>query len=227
MIIEAGTICSAATLVTYSTARVVHRRFPRAWTAPVLVTPAVLGVGLWLAGVSAMEYYRMTSWLLWFLGPATVAFAVPIYEQREWLRRYPISIAAGVVSGVALGVGSSWLVGHLFRLSPELSKSLLLRSISTPFALAAARTTGASMSLTALVVLLTGFLGMILGEFILMWVRPRSPLARGASWGAAAHLIGTARAHQLDPQTGAISSLIMILAGIVLVLLAPWLGWLN
>jgi putative effector of murein hydrolase len=192
-----------------------------------LVTPAVLGVGLWLAGMPAVEYYRHTSWLLWFLGPATVAFAVPIYHQREWLRRYPISIAAGVLSGVALGVASSWLVAHLFRLSPELSKSLLLRSISTPFALAAARTTGASMDLTALGVLLTGFLGMLLGEYVSLRIKPRSPLARGALWGAAAHLFGTARAHQLDSQSGAISSLVMILAGVLLVLLAPWMGFLG
>jgi putative effector of murein hydrolase len=227
MISEAGGICSAATLVTYGAARVVHQRFPRRWLAPVLVTPALLGIGLWLAGMPALDYYRLTSWLLWFLGPATVAFALPIYQQREWLRRYPISITAGVVSGVALGVASSWLVGHLFQLSPELSRSMLLRSISTPFALAAAHTTGASMNLTALVVLLTGFLGMILGEFVLLWVRPQSPLARGALWGAASHAFGTARAHQLDHQAGAISSLIMILAGILLVLLAPWLAFLR
>jgi len=124
-------------------------------------------------------------------------------------------------------VVSSWLVGRLFQLSPDLAKSLLLRSISTPFALAAARTTGASINLTALVVMLTGFLGMILGEFVLLWVKPKSPLARGALWGAASHVFGTARAQQLDPQSGAISSLIMILAGIVLVLLAPCLGFLG
>jgi putative effector of murein hydrolase len=223
MISTAGGICSAATLVTYGLARMAHHHFPHRWLTPVLVTPVVLGTGLWLTGMPALDYCRLTSWLLWFLGPATVAFAVPIYQQREWLRRYPISIAAGVLSGVALGVASSWLVGHLFQLSPELSKSLLLRSISTPFALAAAKTTGASLNLTAIVVLLTGFLGMTLGEFVLLWIKPQSPLARGALWGAASHVFGTARAYQLDHQAGAISSLIMILAGIVLVLLAPWL----
>jgi putative effector of murein hydrolase len=226
MITEAGGIASAATLSTYALARLAQHRFPSRWLAPVLVTPAVLGLGLWLIHVPALTFYQQTSWLLWFLGPATVAFAVPIYQQREWLRRYPLSIAAGVVTGVVLGVASSWLAGHLFHLSPALAKSLLLRSISTPFALAAAQTTGASPPLTALVVMLTGFAGMVLGEVVLLWVRPQSPLAHGALWGAASHAFGTARAYQLDSQAGAIASLVMILAGIVLILLAPWLGFL-
>ncbi len=117
-------------------------------------------------------------------------------------------------------------MAHLFHLSPELGKSLLLRSISTPFALEAARTTGASGNLTALTVVLTGFLGMMIGEIILLWIKPRSVLAQGALWGAASHAFGTARAHQIDREIGTVSSLIMILAGIALVLLSPWLSYL-
>ncbi len=181
----------------------------------------VLLAGLWLAHVPPLLYVGLTSWLVWFLGPATVAFAVPIYQNRELLRLYPLSISAGVASGATLGVASSWLVAHLLGLPPDLEKSFLLRSISTPFALEAARTTGASSGLTALVVILTGLFGLLLGEFLLLAIKPRSALAHGASWGASAHAFGTLRAHQIDRQVGAISSLIMILTGIVLVLLAP------
>jgi putative effector of murein hydrolase len=101
---------------------------------------------------------------------------------------------------------------------------MMLRSISTPFALQAAGLIGASQGLTSVVVLLTGISGIVIGDGVLIWIAPQSRLARGAMWGAAAHAIGTARAHQIHPEEGAISSLVMVFAGVSLVMLAPWFG---
>ena len=52
----------------------------------------------------------------------------------------------------------------------------------------------------------------------------RAKLARGASYGAAAHALGTARARELDEQSGVMASLLMIFSGVTMVMLAPLLG---
>lgn len=219
-----GAICLLATLVAYLFARRVHMRHPRLWLMPSFVVPAILIVSLVLLRVPFPVYNRYSRWLIWLLGPATIAFAVPIYQQREILRRYPVSILSGVLSSIGLGLASSWTLSRLFALPPDLTRSMLLRSISTPFALQAAGAVGASQGLTSLVVLLTGICGILTGEWVLVWIAPRSRLARGAMWGAAAHAIGTAKAHQRHPEEGAVSSLVMVFAGVAMVMLAGWVG---
>lgn len=52
----------------------------------------------------------------------------------------------------------------------------------------------------------------------------RSRLGRGASLGASAHGAGTAKAYQIGNSEGVVSSVVMMLAGMVTVLLAPFIG---
>ena len=105
-----------------------------------------------------------------------------------------------------------------------LERSLSVRSISTPFAIAAAPSVGGQAELAAVFVVITGLIGMVLGEWLLGWLPVRSKLAKGALFGAGAHAVGTATAHKRDTEEGVISSLTMIIAGILMVLLAPWLA---
>jgi putative effector of murein hydrolase len=84
-------------------------------------------------------YFQDTRWLTWLLGPATIAFAYPIYTQRMLLRRYPITLMIGVLVGFGLGILSSMLLARIFHLPPDLARSSLPRSVSTPFALLASK----------------------------------------------------------------------------------------
>ncbi|WP_374356471.1 LrgB family protein [Chitinimonas sp.] len=220
-------LCFVATLAVYLLARRLHLRFRKFWCAPIIVTPLCMLGLLLLADIPYSIYFADTRWLMWLLGPTTVAFALPIYQQRQLIRRYPLSLTVGVVTGVLLGVGSSWILARLFVLPPMVAHSLLTRSISTPFALTAANEFGGSRELVVLFVMLTGIVGMLVGEVLLGWLRVHSSIARGASLGAAAHAVGTAKARELGQEEGAVSSLTMMFAGIVMVLLAPWLAhWL-
>jgi putative effector of murein hydrolase len=118
-------------------------------------------------------------------------------------------------------------LARLFHLPPAVAHSLLTRSVSTPFALSAAHAFGGSNELVILFVIVTGIFGMLVGEAMLTWLRVASSIARGASLGASSHAVGTAKARELGHEEGAVSSLTMMFAGVVLVLLAPWLApWL-
>jgi putative effector of murein hydrolase len=217
-------LCFVATVVVYLWAKRLHAAKRRMWRAPIVVAPLVL-LGLMLVtGIPYSVYFAGTRWLMWLLGPTTVAFAVPIYQQRALIQRYPLSLTVGVVVGVALGVSTSWALARLFQLPPAVAHSLLTRSISTPFALSASHAFGGSSDLVVLFVIITGVIGMLVGEGMLSWLRVHSSIARGASLGASAHAVGTAKARELGHEEGAVSSLTMMFAGIVMVLLAPWLA---
>ncbi|MDX3905690.1 MAG: LrgB family protein [Pigmentiphaga sp.] len=219
--------CLLATVVVYYLNKGLYARHPRLWTHPILLTPAALLALLLVTGIPLDEYTADTRVLLWFLGPATVAFAVPIYQYRRLIRELWPALALGTAVGMAAGVGSSWALARLFHLAPEVAHSLLVRSISTPFALATADKLGGNADLAAMFVMFTGLVGLLTGEGILALMPRRSGLASGASYGAAAHALGTARARELGEEAGVIASLLMIFSGLAMVLLAPLLGlWL-
>ncbi|OWY39738.1 murein hydrolase effector protein LrgB [Xenophilus sp. AP218F] len=191
------------------------------WSTPILAVP-LLVIGLVvLAKVPYQTYFEDTRWLTWLLGPATVAFAIPIYEQRALIRRHWLSLSCGVLVGMPVAVLSSVWLARWLDLSDLLQKSLAPRSISTPFALAAASSIGASPDLTAVFVVITGVSGMMLGQLLLTVLPVRSAMARGALFGAAAHAAGTAKAAELGQEEGVVASLTMMLGGLATVFAAP------
>jgi predicted murein hydrolase (TIGR00659 family) len=201
------------TLVVYLAARRLHRRFGRWWSSPMLVTWVVCGGLILLMHNSYRDYLSGTHWLVWLLGPATVAFAVPIHRHRDMVRRHWLLLGAGVVVGSALAIGSSWVFASWFELSPELRASLVPRSITTPLAMDASQRLGGVPELTAVFTALTGLFGAAIGE-TLLWLLPvRSRIARGALFGMGAHGAGVAKAGELGQEEGVIASLIMIFAG--------------
>ena len=220
----ASAACLLATLALYALARRLYLRHRRAWLQPLVTAPLVLLALLHFSGLDYGVYLRDTHWLMWMMGPATVAYAYPIYQRRALLRRYPFSLAVGVLSGLVLGLLGSWLLAQLFELPQTLARGMLTRSVSTPFAMAASGYFGASPDIAALCVLGTGVFGLLAGEAVQGWIGLRSAMSRGASLGSAAHAAGTARAYELDPESGAVSSLTMVFDGIAMVLLAPWIG---
>ncbi len=211
---------SSLTIAFYLLAKRLYRHWPRWWLMPLALTPALLIAVVLAIHASYRDYIHGAGWLLALLGPATVAFAVPIYEQRALIRREWPVLALGMVAGSLTAVGTSWMLATALGLDGTLRLSLLPRSISTPFAMQVSQDIGGVPDLTAVFVVLTGVLGAILGEVLLSWLPVRSALARGALFAIGAHGAGTARATQLGREEGSIAGLLMVLVGLLNVLAA-------
>jgi predicted murein hydrolase (TIGR00659 family) len=218
-------VWSAVTIGLNWAAKRLYRRWPRWWLMPLAVTPALLIVIVVAFQATYRDYIRGTGWLVALLGPATVAFAVPIYEQRTLIRRHWPVLIAGVLAGSTTAILSGWTLATILGLGGALRLSLLPRSISTPFAMTVSDDIGGIPELTAVFVVLTGVFGAMLGEFMLRWLPVRSSLARGALFGVGAHGAGTAKAHEIGREEGSIAGLVMVLVGLLNVLVAPILAY--
>ncbi len=216
--------CLAVTLFFYYASKWLYQRKRTLLLMPLLLAPALLVAMVLLLHISYRDYMAESHWLLWLLGPATVAFAVPIYENREIIRRHWLTLSLGVAVSIVVAVCSTVLLARLFALPELLQRSMAMRSITTPFAVEATKAVGGQADLTALFVVLTGVIGMAIGESVLALFTIRSRMGRGAGLGASAHGAGTARAYQMGNAEGVISSMVMMIAGMVTVLLAPCLG---
>lgn len=212
---------SALTIALYVLGKVLNKRIQAWWSAPLIVAPVLLIVAALSLHASYKDYSVSTHWLVAMLAPASVAFAIPIYEQRLLIRRYWMILTCGVLVGSVTAMMSAWFLSDLFGLSGQIRLSLLPRSISTPFAVIVSGEIGGVPGLTAIFVLITGLLGATIGELLLKSLPLHTALARGSLFGMGAHVVGTAKANQIDSEMGAIAGLIMVMVGAINVLAAP------
>ncbi|MDL5037000.1 LrgB family protein [Comamonas resistens] len=219
-----GLLSLVITIACYWVNKRLYRQYRNVLLMPIIATPVALIALAALTQVSFPQYYAQTHWLVWLLGPTTVAFALPLYEHRKLLQKHWMSITTGVVAATAVSIGTSVLFAQWFGLSEDLEKGLVVRSITTPFAIEAEKVLGGPTDLAALFVLLTGVSAMLLGQTVLRFLpNIRSKLATGASWGGAAHGSGVARARQTGEVQAVMASLVMLIAGALNVLAAPWI----
>jgi predicted murein hydrolase (TIGR00659 family) len=215
---------SALTIGIYFATKHLYRRWPRWWLMPLLATPALLVAAALLLHTGYGAYIHDTGWLVALLGPATVGFAVPIYQQRTLIRRHWPVLAIGMLVGSGTAMLSSWMLATLLGLDGALRLSLLPRSISTPFAMTVSGDIGGVPNLTAIFVIATGVIGAVLGEVLLARLPLRSALARGALFGMGAHGVGTTKAYEIGKEEGSVAGLIMVLVGVFNVVAAPALA---
>jgi len=190
---------------------------------PVLVAVLALVGLLVTAGIPYERYFEGAQFVHFLLGPATVALAVPLYRQVHRIRGswFAISVAliAGSLVAMTTAVGIGWLMGA----SREILISLAPKSVTTPIAMGISEKLGGLPSLTAVLVILTGIAGAIMGSWLLTIFRIRDQRAVGLAIGVASHGIGTARALQLGELAGAFSALAMGLNALATSVLVPLL----
>ncbi|MCU0520575.1 MAG: LrgB family protein [Anaerolineae bacterium] len=209
------------TLLVYQAAQALHTRTRSAWLNPVLVSIVVMTAILLVTQTPYDGYAEATSLIHFLLGPATVALAVPLYHRLNRLKSLLGPIAGALVVGALAASLSAIGLGKLLGASDTALLSLAPKSVTTPIAMGIAEKIGGQPSLTAVLVILTGIIGAVGGIPVLDLLHIKDASARGFAMGLAAHGIGTARAFQIDEETGAFSGLGMGLNGIVTAIIIP------
>ncbi|MCW2248551.1 putative effector of murein hydrolase [Azospirillum fermentarium] len=212
----------AATVGAFLLALEVHRRSGgHALTQPVALAVALLIGMLVVTGVPVQTYTQGTAPLRFLLGPATVALAVPMYEQRRLIARtwLPIGVAllAGCVTAVVSVVGLAWATG----LSGTMMLSLSPKSATMPIAMEVSAKIGGLSTLTMVFVMATGLVGTALAGPLRRLAPGDDGRGMGFTLGLAAHGIGIGRAFQISPAAGVFAGLAMALNGIATAVLTP------
>ncbi|MDV2439056.1 LrgB family protein [Acinetobacter gerneri] len=216
-------LCFIGTLLAYFMAKRIHKKYPYLLLSPAILASTVLIIIMISAQIPYDTYMHDSQWIVWMLGPATVAFAIPIYEYRSIIKEHIIAISMGIFFGMFAGMLSSFYLAEMFHFDKSTTYSLMARSISTPFAMELTQHVGGSVDLVILFTMITGIIGMVIGDVVLGGIRLKSHFALGASLGNAAHGFGTSKAYSRHREEGVIASLTMVLAGIFMVLVGPFM----
>lgn len=184
---------------------------------PLLVSIAVTIVVLVIADVDYDTYNKGAVFLSWFLTPATVCLAIPLYEQIELLKKHWKAVLTGILSGVLTSLLTVFVLSKLMSLSHKEYVTMLPKSITTAIGMGVSEELGGYVTITVAVIIVTGVLGNILAEFLCKIFRITEPIAKGLAIGSASHAIGTAKAMEMGEIEGAMSSLSIAVAGIITV----------
>lgn len=187
-----------------------------------LFVAMVLGViVLKVTGISYEQYNEGGKYISFFLEPATVAFAIPLYKKRDVLKKYWFEIVLALTIGSIGSLFSVIVVGKLIHMHPAIIASILPQAATTAIAVPISESIGGVASITAFTVIFNGVLTHALGKMALRYFRIKDEIAQGLSLGAAGHALGVAVSMELGETETAMASIAVVIVGLVTVVVVP------
>ena len=180
---------------------------------PLLLSITMTIAVLLVTGIDYAHYNEGAKYLGYQLTPATVALAIPLYEQVSILKKNLTAILIGIASGVITSLITIFAMSLLFRLSHTEYVTLLPKSITTAIGIGLSEELGGYVAITVAAIMITGLFGNITGAVLCRILGIKHPIAKGIAIGAASHVMGTAKAMEIGKTEGAMSSLSVAVAG--------------
>lgn len=209
------------TVAIYFFMRNIYLQFPHPFLLPLFTGTVALVLLLIYFDIPYDLYMTGGQWIEHLLGPAVVALAYPLYNQRYMVKKYFKPLVASVIVGSVIGVASGYVFARLVNLDDFIILSLLPKSVTTPVAMEIAFATGGVPSLAGVFVMVAGIGGVLTAPYLFRLFRIHHDLSKGVGIGCASHAIGTAKALENSEEEGAASSVSMTLSAIIVSLLIP------
>lgn len=188
---------------------------------PTLIAMILVVIFLLVTGMDIGTYQDGAAKLSWLMTPATISLAIPMYEQFQVLRKNLKAIVIGVAAGAVSCTVMLLLCGLLLKFDRSIIISLMPKSVTTAIGVPLSELFGGMGGVTTAAIIVTGIVGNMMGVTFSKWFRITDPVAQGVAFGTSAHVIGTAKASELNELTGAVSSLSLVAAGLLTAVLFP------
>ena len=222
-LLSIGILPVVLTLFAYQIGLQCQKKWKTPLFNPILIGMLLVILFLSLTGMERKSYQEGTKYLSWLMTPATISLAIPMYEQFQALRKNLKAIAIGVAAGTISCLGTVLALSLIFGYDQSLTISLLPKGITTAIGMTLAELYGGTSSIATLAIVITGILGNMFGTYFCKWFGITQEIAQGVAFGTSSHVIGTAKANELSTLTGAVSSLSLVVSGLLTALVFPLL----
>ncbi len=207
-------------LITFEFGMLIKKKWNLALFNPLLISTVLTIAILVLCDIKYEVYEETAKYLSYLLTPATIALAVPLYEQIEVLKKNWKAVLAGVLAGTLTSAVSILVMSIGFGLTHEEYVTLLPKSITTAIGMGLSEELGGIVAITVASIVVTGLFGNIFAEWICKLFRITEPVAKGIGIGSASHAMGTSKAMEIGEIEGAMSSLSIAVSGLITVFVA-------
>lgn len=212
----------AISLVGYQLGLLLKKKLNSAIFNPLVVAVVFVIAFMLLFRVEYEVYYQGAQYLQYFLTPATVCLAIPLYQQLSLLKKDAVAILVGIGCGVLASFVCIMLLSWAFGLSSQQFITLMPKSVTSPIGITISEEYGGIVPITVIATLLTGVLGNICAEGFCKLLCITEPVAKGVAIGASTHVVGTSKALEMGEVEGAMSSLSVVVTGLLTLIAAPF-----
>lgn len=216
----------AVSIAGYALGAALQKKFKLAILNPLLISIIFVISVLLIFSIDYESYSVGGNIIAYFLTPATVCLAIPLYKQLHLLKKYKAALSLGILSGVLGSLSSILALSLLFGLSHSQYVTLLPKSITTAIGIGVSHELGGIEALTVAAIVLTGLFGNITARGLCRLLRITDPVAQGVAIGTSAHALGTAKALEMGEVQGAMSSLSIVVSGLLTVVAASFFAML-
>lgn len=189
--------------------------------SPLVTATAIIIVFLVATNIDYETYDEGASLLRYFLTPATVCLAIPLYQKLQMLKDNFIAIIAGIAAGVLVSALSILAMCIWFGFDHQMYVTLLPKSITTAIGISASEELGGIVALTTASIIITGNVGGMFAEVIFKIFGIKEPISKGLALGTGSHVMGTSKAMEIGELEGAMGSLAIAVAGVITVVVLP------
>ena len=209
-------------ILAYKIGLEIQKKYKKVFLNPLLIAIIIVITFLLATGISYETYQYGAKYLSYFLTPVTVCLAVPLYKQMETLKKNQAAILISVVIGCIVHAGILIAVTLLCKMDQQLLLSVMSKSVTTAIALGVTGEIGGIQGITVIGVMIAGISGAVVGPSLLKVFHITEPVAQGLALGSASHAVGTSKAIELGEIQAAMSSLAIVVTGILTVFIVPF-----
>ena len=220
LILNSTTAGVAISLLAYGAGIFLRRKTKSDICNPLLISIVIVIVFLLIFRVDYDSYNKSAQYLSYLLTPATVSLAIPLYRQMDMLKKNLGAILLAVLAGVIASMGSILVLSVAFGLTHPQYVTLLPKSITTAIGMGISEELGGNVTISVAVIIVTGVFGNMIIETICRLFRIKNPISKGLAAGTASHAIGTAKAMEMGEIEGSMSSLAIVVSGLITVVCA-------
>ncbi|WP_010233070.1 LrgB family protein [Clostridium arbusti] len=208
-------------LIAFELGCVIYKKTKFPLFNPIIIAIVLVIIIIKLLNISVDTYNKGGNLISFFLTPATVILAVPLYKKLQLLKENVVPIIVGITAGSLSGMCSIVLLCHLLLVPKQLTLSMIPKSVTVPIGIAISEQIGGIPAITMFAIMVTGTIGIVVYPVVFKILKIEDPIAKGVAMGTTAHAIGTSKAIEMGEVEGAMSSLSMGVAGIFIVIFAP------
>ena len=220
-LLSIGILPVVLTLFAFWVGQQCQKKFKLSVFNPILIGMIVVILVMALTGLEQKVYQEGTKLLSWLMTPATVCLAIPMYEQIQALKKNLKGILVGVAAGTASCLSTVLVLALILGYDRSLAVSLLPKGITTAIGMTLAELYGGIPSIATLAIVITGIIGNMFGLQFCKWFGITNEIAQGVAFGTSSHVIGTAKANERSALTGAVSSVSLVVSGLLTAILFP------
>ncbi|WP_126326791.1 LrgB family protein [Neisseria canis] len=209
------------TVTAYWVANILRTRTGNVLFNPVLLSTTAIILYLTALNIDYSTYHEAAEFIDFWLKPAVVGLAVPLYNNWEKIRKQWLPIVISQGAGSITGIVSAVYIAKLMGADREVTLSLAAKSVTNPIAIEITKTIGGIPAITAAMVIVAGMLGQMAGYRMMSASTVTKPMSQGMSMGSASHAMGIAISMERSKKYAAYASLGLIFNGVLTAIFVP------